>query len=61
MDEFQGNIDTFLSTIYGSEMRDSLGKCFDALYETISDYGHKIDDIRDKIIELEGGSQNANI
>lgn len=54
MDSFEENLQTFNSTIYGAEMRDSLYRCLDLIYSEIQFYDKKIRESSDKIRELEG-------
>lgn len=55
MDTFESDVQNFINTIYGLEMKESLGRCFRFLYDTIEKYGEKIREMEEKITSLEGG------
>lgn len=60
MADFEQNVQIFTSTIYGSEMKDSLVKCFEDLKNVMSVNQSKLKAMEDKITALEeGGGQNG--
>lgn len=59
MDEFEQNIQRFSSTIYGIEMRESMGWCFRSIYERTEEINKRLGELKSIVDRLEGGAQNA--
>lgn len=59
MDAFEVDLQTFNTTIYGTEMRKSLYNCFELIRISIQYHANKLKNIEQKINQLEGGS-NGN-
>lgn len=56
MDAFDDNLQVFNSTIYGSEMKDALYRCFELIRVEIDYYSSMLAEIESKISMAEGGN-----